>query len=74
MSLRKSLTRTPALLAANRASAGKLPEPRTPEGESRVALGALRQGVHAPDFLSALGKSTFALEEDKQQANWSSPG
>jgi hypothetical protein len=41
MSLRKSPTRTPALLAANRANAPKSAEPRTPEGKSMVALNSL---------------------------------
>jgi hypothetical protein len=66
MSLRKSPTRTPALLAANHANARKSTGPCTPQGKARVALGALRHGVHAPDFLSALGKSRRALEEYKQ--------
>ena len=59
----KSPTRTPALLAANRANAQKSTGPRTPGGKNRVALSALRHGVHAPDFLSALGKSSRALQE-----------
>ena len=66
MSLRKSPARTPASLAANRANAQKSTGPRTPEGKARVALDALRHGAHAPDFLSALRKSTFALEGYKQ--------
>ncbi len=63
MSLRRSPTRTPALLAANRANAQKSTGPRTPEGKNRVALSALRHGLHAPNFLSALGKSSRALEQ-----------
>ena len=66
MSLRKSPARTPALLAANRANARKSTGPCTLQGKVRVALGALRHGVHASDFLSALGKSRFAWEEYKQ--------
>jgi hypothetical protein len=61
MSLRKSPTRTPALLAANRANAQKSTGPRTPEGKNRVALSALREGVNARDFLSTLAKSSPRL-------------
>ena len=63
MSLRRAPTRTPALLAANRANAQKSTGPRTPEGKNRVALSALRHGSNAPDFLSALAKSSRAWEE-----------
>ena len=63
MALRKSPTRTPALLAANRANAHKSTGPRTPEGKNRVALSALGHGLHAPNFPTALGKSGRALEE-----------
>jgi hypothetical protein len=63
MVLRKSPTRTPALLAANRANARKSTGPRRPEGKNRVALSALRHGLHTPDFLSALGKSSRALQD-----------
>src|SRR5271167_503966 len=63
MSLRRSPTRTPALLAANRANAQKSTGPRTPEGKNRVALSAVRHGLHAPNFLSALAKSSRALQE-----------
>ena len=44
MSLRKSPTRTPALLAANRANARKSTGPRTARGKSFVRLNALRHG------------------------------
>jgi len=57
MSLRRPPTRTPALLAANRANAQKSTGPRTPEGKNRVALSALRHGLNAPNFLSARAKS-----------------
>src|SRR5215813_6169861 len=61
MSLRKSPTRTAALLAVNRANAQKSTGPRTLQGKNRVALSALRHGLHAPSFLPAFGKS--ALQE-----------
>jgi hypothetical protein len=63
MSLRKSPTRTPALLAANRANAHKSTGPRTLEGKRRVGLNALRHGLHAPNALTALAKSSHALRE-----------
>jgi hypothetical protein len=63
MSLRKSPTRTPALLAANRANAQKSTGPRTPEGKIRVAPKALRHGFQAPSFFSHLAKSRRTREE-----------
>jgi len=63
MSLRKSPTRTPALLAANRANAQKCTGPRTPDGKARVALNALRDGLKARDLFFLLAKSRRALEE-----------
>ena len=62
MSLRKSPTRTPAFLAANRANAQKCAGPRTREGKARVARNALRLGLHAWSFTSLLGKSRRALD------------
>jgi hypothetical protein len=61
--MRKSPTRTPALLAANRANAQKSTGPRTPEGKNRVALSRLGEGVNARDFLSTLAKSSHASQE-----------
>jgi hypothetical protein len=63
MSLRKTPTRTPALLAANRANARKCTGPRTPEGKIRVALNALRHGLKARSSFSILAKSRRAREE-----------
>ena len=63
MSLRKSPTRTPALLAANRANAVKSTGPRTREGKARVARNALRLGLHACSFSLLLGKSRRAWDE-----------
>ena len=65
MSLRKSPTRTPAFLAANRANPQKCTGPRTPEGKTRVALNALRHGLKARSFLSHLTKSRRARQEFK---------
>jgi hypothetical protein len=50
MSLRKSPTRTPALLEANRANARKSTGPRTLKGKNRIVLNALKEGRHARDF------------------------
>jgi hypothetical protein len=63
MSLRKSPTRTPAFLAANRANAQKCTGPRTPEAKTRVAFNALRHGLKARSFFSFLAKSRRASEE-----------
>jgi hypothetical protein len=50
MALRKSPTRTPALLAANRANARKSTGPRTVEGKNRVVLNELKEGRHPHNF------------------------
>jgi hypothetical protein len=50
MALRKSPTRTPAFLAANRANARKSTGPRTPQGKAQAALNALRHGRRASDL------------------------
>jgi len=47
MSLRKSPTRTPALLAANRANSRKSTGPRTERGKARAALNPLKHGRRA---------------------------
>ncbi len=47
MSLRKSPTRSPALLAANRANARNSTGPRTARGKAQVTLNALKQGGYA---------------------------
>jgi hypothetical protein len=56
MSLRKSPTRTPAFLGANRRNAQKCTGPRTAEGKARSALNALKHGRYArrlPETLAA---------------------
>jgi len=63
MSLRKSPTHTPALLAANRANAQKSTGPHTAEGKSRAALNSFRYAFRAPKFLAALAKSKRLHEE-----------
>ena len=63
MSLRKSPTRTPAFLAANRANAQKCAGPRASDAKTRVARNALRHGFHARSFHSLLGKSRRAWDE-----------
>ncbi len=47
MPLRKSPTRTPAMLGANRANFLKSPEPCAAHGKARVALNALQHGRYA---------------------------
>ncbi len=47
MSLRKSPTRTPALLAANRANAQKSTGPRTARGKAQITLNPLKHGGYA---------------------------
>jgi len=63
MSLRKSPTMTPALLAACRANAQKCTGPRTPEGKARVALNGLRHGMRSKNFLALLARSGRDLED-----------
>ena len=63
MSLRKSPTRTPAFLAANRANPQQCTAPRIPEGKTRVALSALRHGLKARSFFSHLAKSRRIRDE-----------
>ncbi len=45
MSLVKSVTLTPAKLAANRANARRSTGPRTPRGQQRTRLNALRHDL-----------------------------
>src|SRR5579864_503887 len=47
MSLRKSPTRTPALLEANRRNARKSTGPRTARGKAQTRLNALRNGEYS---------------------------
>ncbi len=54
MSRRKSLVRTPALLAARRANALRSTGPFTPQGKARVALNALQHGHYARGLRSKL--------------------
>jgi hypothetical protein len=60
MSLRKSPVRTPALLAANRANAGKSTGPRTPAGKRTSAWNALRHGYRS--------HASWAAEPDARDA------
>ena len=58
MSLRKSPTRTPAFLAANRLNAQKCSGPKTPAGKARSSLNALKHGRYArrlPEQLNTAG-------------------
>ena len=54
MSLRKSPTLTPALLAANRRNAKKSTGPRTPRGKAWSCLNSLREGWSSPEYIRFL--------------------
>jgi hypothetical protein len=54
MSLRKSPTLTPALLASNRLNAGKSTGPRTARGKAWSRLNHLQDGMHSPEYISFL--------------------
>ncbi len=52
MSLRKSPTLTPALLASQRRNAAKSTGPRTAQGKAKSRLNRLRHGRRSPEFLA----------------------
>jgi hypothetical protein len=52
MSLRRSPTLTPALLASQRRNAGKSTGPRTAQGKAKSRLNRLRHGRRSPQFLA----------------------
>ena len=52
MSLRKSPTRTPALLATNRRNAQKSTGPRTARGKAWSCRNHLRTGGDSPEYMS----------------------
>ena len=54
MSLRKSPTLTPALLAANRTNAKKSTGPRTVRGKAWSRLNRLRHGARSPEYINFL--------------------
>ena len=66
MSLRKSPTRTPASLAANRANAQKSTVPRTAGGKARARLNRLRHGRRSPLFT----RFRTALRENPSRSRW----
>ncbi len=68
MSLRKRPTMTPALLAANRANAGKSTGPRTVEGKNRIVLNALKDGRYARNFDEKLLRAKS--KEDAELFQW----
>lgn len=51
MPLRKSPTRTPALVAANRRNAQQSTGPRTAQGKARSRLNRLRHGLRSPEYV-----------------------
>ena len=54
MSLRKSPTLTPALIASNRRNARKSTGPRTAQGKARSRLNRLRGGWRSPEYINLL--------------------
>ena len=54
MSLRKSPSRTPAFLAANRRNAQKSTGPRTARGKAQSRMNGLKNGVYSPRFKQLL--------------------
>ena len=54
MSLRKSPTLTPALLASNRRNAKKSTGPRTERGKSIARLNSFRHGMRSPEYVNFL--------------------
>jgi hypothetical protein len=52
VSLRKSPTLTPALLAANRANAGKSTGPRTARGKAISRLNHMQHGMRSPEYIN----------------------
>jgi len=68
MSLRKSPTRTLALLAANRANAQKSTGPRTPQGKARVALNGLKHGHYSAGLQERLVRA--GDREGESQYRW----
>jgi hypothetical protein len=60
MSLRKSPTLTPALLAANRQNAKRSTGPRTAQGKAWSRLNRLRNGWRSQEFMNFLMALHFA--------------
>jgi hypothetical protein len=52
VSLRKSPTLTPALLASNRRNAKKSTGPRTARGKAQSWLNHLQSGMYSPEYIS----------------------
>lgn len=60
MSLRKSATLTPALLAANRRNAQKSMGPRTPRGKAWSRLNRLKHGMRSREYLDFVNSLAYA--------------
>ena len=60
MSLRKSPTLTPALLASNRLNAKKSTGPRTARGKAWSRLNRFQHGMRSPEYLSFVGALHYA--------------
>jgi len=54
MSLRRSPTLTPALLASNRLNAKKSPGPQTVRGKAWSRMNRLDDGMHSPEYVGLL--------------------
>jgi hypothetical protein len=60
VSLRKSPTLTPALLASNRRNAKKSTGPRTARGKAISQLNSFRHGMRSPEYIHFLKALNYA--------------
>jgi hypothetical protein len=67
MSLRKSPTLTPALLASNRQNAKQSTGPRTARGKAWSRLNRMRHGARSPEFINFL-KALFDAPDGRMAA------
>jgi hypothetical protein len=64
MPLRRSPSRTPEFLAAQRSNAKKSTGPRTPKGKAGVRLNALKHGdrsVRFAEYLAGFGRASLVF-------------
>ena len=60
MSLRKSPTLTPALVASNRRNAKKSTGPRTAQGKAISRLNSFRHGMRSPEYIHFIKALNYA--------------